>query len=331
MTGPETPRDDRLYVGVTEGARRRDPRLLAGVMLHGHQATAAVRLFVGCALVLFGVLWTFENLGFAVASEVLHWWPVVLLVYGLLRLTGQWLPRSTMQGVFFTGMGFLLCVGRLAHLNVGLGILFPLLTILAGVTFVRRSVRGEALVDVTEQSEESIRVNAVMGAANCRGVGSTLRRGDLCAMMGGIVLDLRDATPPDGRLDLEVCAVLGGIEIVVPETWRVESELTPIIGGFDDSTSRTGDAPAECVVRLTGTAFMGGVVARNSPSAPKEVHIVRRRRGFAGETVRELHVTSRGVTMRKGPSDAPAPAPDAPAPPSGPAPGTSAPPPVEPH
>jgi hypothetical protein len=45
---------------------------------------------------------------------------------------------------------------------------------------------------------------------------------------------------PDGAT-LAVTAAFGGVDVIVPRGWRVESKGTPIFGGFDN----TADAPPE--------------------------------------------------------------------------------------
>jgi hypothetical protein len=60
--------------------------------------------------------------------------------------------------------------------------------------------------------------------------------GELEAIMGGIELDLRHASLRLGETYLDVKAVLGGIEIVVPSLWSIE--IIPgvvIMGGISDA------------------------------------------------------------------------------------------------
>ena len=65
------------------------------------------RLFFGLAVIALGVLFTLDNLGMLSAGEILRWWPVLLLAYGLARLTGVCCRQSTVSGIVFTLAGAL--------------------------------------------------------------------------------------------------------------------------------------------------------------------------------------------------------------------------------
>ena len=65
-----------------------------------------------------------------------------------------------------------------------------------------------------------------MGGFERRITSHEFRGGEITAFMGGGKLDLRDAMPAGGQAVINVFAMMGGFEILVPETWRVISEVT---------------------------------------------------------------------------------------------------------
>lgn len=77
------------------------------------------------------------------------------------------------------------------------------------------------------------------------------------AVMGGGEIDLRQARFSERTTTIRAYAVMGGIEIVVPEDITVRIQGVGIMGGFD-GTPHEGppDAP---VVHVKGFAFWGGV------------------------------------------------------------------------
>ncbi|HZL18511.1 MAG TPA: LiaF domain-containing protein [Polyangia bacterium] len=103
-------------------------------------------------------------------------------------------------------------------------------------------------------------VYAIMGGVDRRGAWTVPQRWRVIAMMGGAQLDLREARFPAGVIDLEVKAVFGGVQIIVPPGLAVEVHGTAIMGGFQNVNRAPAhpdpDAP---LLRVHGIAIMGGV------------------------------------------------------------------------
>lgn len=88
--------------------------------------------------------------------------------------------------------------------------------------------------------------------------------GKILGMFSGVVLDMRKATPSPTGVHLDLAVVVGGVTLVVPEGWRIRSELNVVMGGFADQTRTTAD-PDVPIVTLTGLVVMGGVQASSKP------------------------------------------------------------------
>jgi uncharacterized protein DUF1707 len=83
------------------------------------------------------------------------------------------------------------------------------------------------------------------------------------AIMGGISLDLREATLTAPVTDIYIFAMMGGVEIIVPPDVRLESDGFAIMGGFEDQLKEPASRdPNMPLIRVHGVAFMGGVEAR---------------------------------------------------------------------
>lgn len=104
---------------------------------------------------------------------------------------------------------------------------------------------------------------ALMSGIVRRGTWTVPARIRAVACMGGIGLDLREATLTAPVTDIYVFALMGGVEIIVPPDVRLESDGFAIMGGFEDQlkepASRDRDVP---LIRVHGLAIMGGVEAR---------------------------------------------------------------------
>jgi hypothetical protein len=84
------------------------------------------------------------------------------------------------------------------------------------------------------------------------------------AFWGGGEIDLREARFAAPQVTIRAFAVMGGIEILVPEDAEVHVSGIGIMGGFDHRASGVG-APGAPRIIVTGLAFWGGVSVQRKP------------------------------------------------------------------
>ena len=82
--------------------------------------------------------------------------------------------------------------------------------------------------------EGQINAVGVSGRAEEKVTSADFRGGYLRAVMGGVELDLTEATIEDPPATIEMTVVMGGAQIVVPEGWKVRVDARPILGGVDE-------------------------------------------------------------------------------------------------
>jgi hypothetical protein len=99
---------------------------------------------------------------------------------------------------------------------------------------------------------------AIMSGFHRRGVWTVPRRFAAFAFWGGGKLDLREARFAEAEVRIRVLAIMGGVEIVVPDDLEVHVKGIGIMGGFDHKASGPGVAGAPRVI-ISGLAFWGGV------------------------------------------------------------------------
>lgn len=100
----------------------------------------------------------------------------------------------------------------------------------------------------------------IMGGAERKGVWTPARQTFVVALMGGVELDFREARMPPGVTEVNVFAIMGGAEIIVPPGVHVDLSGFALMGGF----GQVGYAPPPTdpdapVLRIGGFALMGGV------------------------------------------------------------------------
>jgi hypothetical protein len=85
------------------------------------------------------------------------------------------------------------------------------------------------------------------------------------AFWGGGQIDLREARFEGPEVTINAWAVMGGIEILVPEDAEVHVSGIGIMGGFDHRASGVG-APGAPRIIVKGLAFWGGVSVERRPT-----------------------------------------------------------------
>jgi class 3 adenylate cyclase len=108
---------------------------------------------------------------------------------------------------------------------------------------------------------------SIMGGSQRRGRWRIRERTNAIAIMGGCHLDMRNAEVEGSIVNINAFAIMGGIDIIVPEGIEVELGGIAIMGGKD--ARRMKDVPripGSPIVRVKAFAFWGGVSVRNKPA-----------------------------------------------------------------
>lgn len=124
-------------------------------------------------------------------------------------------------------------------------------------------------------------VAAVMGGTERKGAWTPAKQVVAIAVMGGVVLDFREARFGPSETAVDVLALMGSVEILVPPGLRVEASGIGIMGGFDSSEATGHDlGPGAPLLRINGLALMGGVeVSERRPGeSAREAKLRRRQR-----------------------------------------------------
>jgi hypothetical protein len=129
-----------------------------------------------------------------------------------------------------------------------------------GTDVPAKAVVPTVVTDLVPSGHEQENLYAIFGGIDRRGAWTVPRRMKIVAMMGGASLDLREARFPPGVIDIEVKAVMGGIQIIVPPGLAVQMHGSAIFGGFQDvNRAPANPDPDAPLLRIHGLTMMGGV------------------------------------------------------------------------
>jgi len=220
------------------------------------------RLFVGLLVIGLGVVFLLDELEIADASAVIRWWPALALVYGVMMLIGIGCRRQVVAGSLVSILSGWLLLMRLDVVTYGPWEFWPVILVLLGASMVVSAMRRPASAAAVESGASSLRAFALWSGSGRKVVSEDFRGGEITAIMGGHDIDLRGAKIAEGPAVIDLFVWWGGVDLRVPDDWKVTNEALALLGGVDDrSRQPEGEAKGHLVVK--GLIVMGGVDIRN--------------------------------------------------------------------
>lgn len=230
----------------------------------------SANLTFGILFILAGTALLLDRLGYLNARDFFYYWPLALVIFGI-GLLVQRGRQAMVSGSLMLVVGSTLLLQRLGILNVGLRELWPVVLIAIGVVVLYNSFRSRGPEPVASSSGDPDILNdgAFFGGVEKKVDSHHFRGGEAFAIFGGVDVDLsRARLARDVQPVLTANAIFGGVEMRVPQDWRVVMEGVAILGGFadsrkfiDDRLDDAADTRPTLVVR--GIALFGGVEIKN--------------------------------------------------------------------
>lgn len=120
-----------------------------------------------------------------------------------------------------------------------------------------------------DETSDEFGIAAYLGGAQRTCRAGSLRRGSVSVVLGGVDLDLREATLDPAGADLDLSASWGGVNVTVPRGWRVQVEDRATLGGVDAHVTPPEELPDEApLLRVVASARLGGVsIVAKDPTA----------------------------------------------------------------
>ena len=109
---------------------------------------------------------------------------------------------------------------------------------------------------------------AIMSECKRQGVWSVPEHHSAFAMMGSVLIDLRQAQLSAHETLVNASAIMGEVKVIVPADMHVVMDGTPIMGEFNQAKDKVPAevGPGSPVVRIRGMALMGSVTVQRQPA-----------------------------------------------------------------
>jgi predicted membrane protein len=230
--------------------------------MHGNRTAhrKTPQLVFGVVIILLGLIFILDHLEMFEAGSLTRYWPILLIIYGITRMTPGGGGRGLTSGVFFWVIGLLLLLKNLDVISVNLWDYWPVVLLFIGGMLVWRALRTRTGPGSAQEITDDSTVNTfvMFGGVERRNSSQDFKGGEITAILGGCELDLRGASIKDGTAVIDVFTFWGGIDIKVPKDWTVSVESVPLMGGCDDKTRSDGNASGKHLV-IRGYVIMGGI------------------------------------------------------------------------
>jgi predicted membrane protein len=103
----------------------------------------------------------------------------------------------------------------------------------------------EKKMTVGDEGSDDFQVAAICNGKEFHSRAQHLKTGSVVAGMGGIDLDLRDASLDPEGATIELNALMGGIELTVPEDWAIDIDAETMAGDFEANVTPIENLPED--------------------------------------------------------------------------------------
>ncbi len=246
----------------------------------------AKKFVFGLLVIITGVVLLGVNFGWIdpAIKSVIFSWPMILIVIGLFQIS----HRSYFPAFVLFGIGVFFLLPKIAiafpQLFPGIGsnfsaIYWPTLLILAGILILLQFIFPSKWHKINKQwhhqwdenwktqksysyegktSTGGFEKNVVFGSVEHIFLDETFPGGEINAVFGGVILDLRKTKLAEGDTHLEINAVFGGITLYIPSEWYVVPKFDSVFGGFNDKRPHVEPADRTRRLILNGSCVFGG-------------------------------------------------------------------------
>lgn len=216
------------------------------------------RRFFGAILIVIGLGLILERLGivpeFGAIMSV--WWPTVLIVGGVLQMISM--KRLSGGSIIVVIIGALLLLKNLDIVDVSIyKLIWPTIIVLVGISFL--FTKGFSS-NLKTSGEDTVDYFVMFSGVEERLDSDSFKGGTVTTVFGGAEIDLRGAELDPTGAFIEVVVAFGGVDIKVPEGWKVVVKGVPIFGGWTNKSRPNDDQiDSEQVLNVKCLAMFGGM------------------------------------------------------------------------
>ena len=186
------------------------------------------------------------------------WWTLFIIVPCAVGLFTEREKTGNIIGIA-VGVFLLLCCQDILSFSMLWKLLVPAIIVIIGLKMVFTGLFGnkanEIIAKIKQNGGETKVGCAVFSGCDIKYDNEIFEGAELTAVFGGVDCDLKNAII-EKDCAIQVSAIFGGIDILVPDNVNVKVSSNCIFGGMSNKTGAHKDAPT---IYISGTCMFGGV------------------------------------------------------------------------
>ena len=222
------------------------------------------KMLVGILLIIIGLFamsGNFFNLPFNFTHYIFSM-PGIMMIVGIFILINH---NDNSLGAILVGVGGFWFLSRYSHIPIRhyLSEYWPVLVILLGIYVILKNNSKNINTKGNEDSEfdiDFVDEVAIFGGGKKSLNSQNFSGGKITTIFGGVDLDLHSSALATGTNTLGITAIFGGIDIIVPNDWKVILSVTSILGGYNDRRILNLEQTynTDKILIIKGTVIFGG-------------------------------------------------------------------------
>jgi predicted membrane protein len=236
-----------------------------------HSRHRNARILGGILIITYGILFLMNR----VSGNIPHWilsWEMILIAIGVVSLIKHNFRHFISYVILAVGTVFL--INEFYPGTIDSGLILPVFIITLGLVMLakttgifksRRRDEGPFNSLLSEGNSSSspndfLESSTFFGGATKNITSKNFQGADVTSIFGGTELNFTKADMQH-PVTINTTTLFGGLELIVPSDWHVQSELTTIFGGLEDNRGIMSDTSVDerKILILKGTCVFGGV------------------------------------------------------------------------
>ena len=234
-------------------------------------------VFIGIAILILGVVLLLDAMGVNFPRWMFEWYMFLIAIGFIIGLNTKF-KKPIAYVLMIVGGAFLVEDLNIIPISL-ISYFWPVVLIFIGLVVIfrpRTPKRWEECnskdkdrwkehkeswkkKEFTTDSSNELELTCIFNGTQRKIISKNFKGGSLETIFGGAEIDFTHADF-EGEVVLDVSIVFGGLKLIVPPNWQVNTKMTSILAGVDDKRNNIVEVIADDkVLTIDGAVIFGGI------------------------------------------------------------------------